>query len=274
MTPRRLEVRGRELYVVHQEPAGPQRSHVVMLCNPFGQEAIRAHRFYRVLADRLAANGFDVLRFDYFGTGDSAGEDEEFDLSGAVADTRMLFEWVATHLSPREISLAGLRLGASIAMLASAGLRGRVSNLVLFEPVVDGAAYVEQMLAVQRRELAQIFGSRWKLDAALRERNQAAGDAAQEVLGFCLGATLQRQLREQLPAGAAWVGNCRNALVLAHERGACAHWIDQARPAVVDLQNADSNVDWATDSAANTSIVPVRWIEQTLGCLRTESAHA
>ena len=274
LTPMRLEVRGRELYVMHHAPARASRSHAVVLCNPFGQEAIRAHRFYRVLADRLAADGFDVVRFDYFGTGDSAGDDEDFDLLGALADTQFLCEWVGANVRPSQLSLAGLRLGASIAMLASARLRGRISSLVLLEPVVDGGAYVEQMLEVQRRELAQIFGSRWAADSELRERNLPARQAEGEVLGFCLGDALQQQLREQLAPRAAWAGHCRKALVLARDRGACAHWVEQARPAVLELRDADSDVDWATDSAANTSIVPVRWIEQVLGCLRTEPVHA
>ncbi|WP_297910800.1 alpha/beta hydrolase [Thiomonas sp.] len=269
----RLDARGRELFVLHQAAQGASRSHAVLLCPPFGQEAIRAHRFYRVLADRLAGNGFDVLRFDYFGTGDSGGDDEDFDLPGAVADTRFLCEWARQRLHPARVSLVGLRLGADIAMLASARSGGAVAELILIEPVVDGAAYVEQMRQVQRRELAQVFGSRWALDAALRERNQASPQD-EEVLGFGLGATLQRQLREQLAPRAAWAGSCGHALVLARERAACAHWVEQARPAVLDLREADSDVDWATDSAANTSIVPVRWIEQVLRCLRGEPVHA
>ena len=269
----RLKNCGRELFVAHHGPTGASRSHALLLCNPFGQEAIRAHRFYRVLADRLAATGFDVLRFDYFGTGDSGGDDEEFDLLGALADTQFLAEWGVMQLRPAQMSLVGLRLGASIAMLASARLPGRISQLVLFEPVVDGAAYVEQMLEVQRRELAQIFGSRWTLDAVLRERNlPPRGD--EEVLGFCLGRSLRQQLGEQLPPHAAWAGDCRYALVLAQDRRTCAHWVEQVGPDVLELRDANSDVDWATDSAANTSIVPVRWIEQVLACLRTEPAHA
>jgi pimeloyl-ACP methyl ester carboxylesterase len=270
----RLEARGRELFVLHHAAQGTSRSHAVLLCQPFGQEAIRSHRFYRVLADRLACNGFDVLRFDYFGTGDSAGTDEDFDLLGAVGDAQFLCDWSVGTLCPAQLSLLGLRLGASIAALASGALREPMSHLVLIEPVVDGAAYVEQLLAVQRRELQQIFGSRWTIDAALRERNLAAPGQEPEVLGFCLGARLQRQLREELPPLAPWVGGGRKALVLARDRGDCLHWLEQAGSATLELRNADSKVDWATDSAADTAIVPVRWIEQVLGYLSAEPAYA
>ena len=46
----------------------------VLLNPPLGIEAVSAHAAYRRLADRLAEVGFAVLRFDYDGTGDSAGQ--------------------------------------------------------------------------------------------------------------------------------------------------------------------------------------------------------
>lgn len=49
----------------------------VVLCNPFGQEAIMTHRGWRYLATALAANGMPALRFDYHGTGDSDGDESD-----------------------------------------------------------------------------------------------------------------------------------------------------------------------------------------------------
>src|ERR1700755_3241688 len=43
----------------------------LLICNPFGYEALCAHRALRVLAERAALAGAHVLRFDYRGTGDS-----------------------------------------------------------------------------------------------------------------------------------------------------------------------------------------------------------
>ena len=125
----------------------------MLLCAPFGQEPIPEHRFYRVLADRLAGNGFDVLRFDCFGTGDSSGDDEDFDLVGAVTETQFLCEWGRRLLHPARVSLMGLRLGADIVMLASARTGGTVAELILIEPVIEGAAYGEHMRQTQRRHI-------------------------------------------------------------------------------------------------------------------------
>ena len=52
----------------------------MVLCYPWGSEYIHAHRALRQLATRLSMAGFHTLRFDYFGTGDSAGEMEDADL--------------------------------------------------------------------------------------------------------------------------------------------------------------------------------------------------
>jgi hypothetical protein len=42
----------------------------VVVCKPFGYEAICAHRSIRVFAEAAASLGAPTLRFDYAGTGD------------------------------------------------------------------------------------------------------------------------------------------------------------------------------------------------------------
>src|SRR5688500_19978584 len=78
VNPFRFGHAGRELFGVYFAPSGRAlKRTAVLLCPPFGPEATRSHRLYRVLGERLARLGFGVLRFDYYGTGDSDGEFEE-----------------------------------------------------------------------------------------------------------------------------------------------------------------------------------------------------
>jgi len=61
------------LGALHQPQRLRPRSTAVLLCNPFGEEASRSHRIYRVLATQLERAGFAALRFDYSGTGGLGG---------------------------------------------------------------------------------------------------------------------------------------------------------------------------------------------------------
>ncbi|MDE3188200.1 MAG: alpha/beta hydrolase [Acidobacteriota bacterium] len=269
----RLQIRGRELFALHRAPEGGSRLHAVVLCNPFGQEAIRAHRLYRVLGDRLAAAGFEVVRFDYFGSGDSAGDDEAFDLLGAVNDAVGVAEWTWARGHATRLSLLGLRLGGSVAMLASSRLTTPPSHLVLFEPVLDGARYLEQLVSNNERTLTEIFGSRWKIDPNLRVRNLPP-EGEYESLGFVLGQGLRHQLGELLPMARPWQGRCAYALALTREVPQLAHWQACAGSTRLNVREAASEIDWATNSAVNTAIVPMHWIEQTLEFLQGTSAYA
>lgn len=138
MNPVAFGSRDRQLFGVYQ-PAGERRSRRgVVLCPPFGQEHLRAHRPIRLLAEQLARRGHDVLRFDYYGTGDSSGDGLEADLDGFVADTLAAVDELGAMAGVRRFCVAGLRLGALVAARAAAESRG-VDEVVLWDPVIDGA---------------------------------------------------------------------------------------------------------------------------------------
>jgi alpha/beta superfamily hydrolase len=87
LIPIRFGAAPRELSgVYHPARSEIERPGCVVLCNPFGQEAVRCHRMFRILAERLSTDGLSVLRFDYFGTGDSSGADDEGDIACWIDD--------------------------------------------------------------------------------------------------------------------------------------------------------------------------------------------
>ena len=127
--------------------SGPARGIGVVLCRPMGYEAICAYPTYTRLAEQLAATGFDVLRFDYHGTGDSAGSDTDPDRVAAWIDSTV----AATHELQRQsgvsrLALLGVRLGATLAVQAAARLGG-VESLVLWAPCVTGRAFARELRA-------------------------------------------------------------------------------------------------------------------------------
>jgi predicted alpha/beta hydrolase len=103
----------------HPAAGRPVQSTGVVVCNPFGVEAIYAHRMYRVLAERLARAGFHTLRFDYFGTGDSAGDSGEGSLARWSQDLLAASEELKDTAGLSRVAWVGLRLGGTLAALRS-----------------------------------------------------------------------------------------------------------------------------------------------------------
>ncbi|OIQ69114.1 alpha/beta hydrolase family protein [mine drainage metagenome] len=275
MTPLRFHNGERELFGLYLEPRpGTARGHAVLLCNPFGQEAIRAHRLYRVLGDRLTAAGFHVLRFDYYGSGDSAGDDAEFDLDGAIADTAAAGALLLQRSQAQRLSCAGLRLGGNIAALASNRWPDPVEHLVLFEPVAEGAAHLIALKRSNASTLAEMFAARWRLDAALRQFNLPDPDG--EALGFALTPSCKAQITDRVTLSRPWPGHARNTLLLTPQVETFAAWTakrDVVASPSLQVTASDSDIDWATNSALNTAIVPRAWVDRLLGTL-TETLHA
>jgi pimeloyl-ACP methyl ester carboxylesterase len=111
-------------------------------CHPLFDERKCAHRFSFQLKNEFQVANLALNRFDYRGTGESPGKFEDISL-----DT--LREDVSTQVNSDEVSLVGLRFGASLAFDYCAHSLGTVRNLVLLEPIVDGAMYVDYLYRKQ-----------------------------------------------------------------------------------------------------------------------------
>ena len=165
----------RPLFGLHHPPSGgaPRRWGVV-ICNPFGQEYLRAHRSLRELANRLAGDGFHVLRFDYYGCGDSAGDSAEASLEQWLLDISAAIAEVKEASASPKFALVGLRLGATLSGLL-ARQRGDVERLVLWDPILDGAAYLKELRTAHED---------WLRDHAQRRSGPGEGEPLLEALGL------------------------------------------------------------------------------------------
>lgn len=116
----------------------------IVLCYPFGQEYMRAHRAFRQIAVSLAKNGFHVLRFDYRGTGDSSGDLEDSTAANWLEDINTAVDELKSITGLDRFSLIGLRLGGLLAALAPAK-RSDIDSVVLWDPVSSGSAYRKEL---------------------------------------------------------------------------------------------------------------------------------
>ena len=118
----------------------------VVLCSPWGYEENCAFATFQQLAQKLAAAGYEVLRFDYDGCGNSFGDAVDPDrLAGWTDSTALALQYMARRTGGA-VSVVGLRLGAALAVLASAECA--IENAVLWDPVVSGKRYLRVLRAM------------------------------------------------------------------------------------------------------------------------------
>ncbi|MDB5875187.1 MAG: hypothetical protein JWQ07_4629 [Ramlibacter sp.] len=131
----------------------------VVLCRPVGYEAMCSYRAYTEFAEILAKAGFDVLRFDYHGTGDSAGSDADPARVEAWVDSIVCGAAQVRKLAGvSRLALFGVRLGATLAVQAAQRLGG-VESLVMWAPCVTGQAFARELRAASGSRAVQPDGT-------------------------------------------------------------------------------------------------------------------
>ncbi len=137
------------LYGVHHTPEpAADRDHGILFLPPLGQEYKRCHKPLQKLAQDLARAGFHVLRFDYAGSGDST-DLPDWSLDTWREDARAAMGQLRTRSGAGTFSAFAVRLGAG----AAVALDTPLDQLVLWDPIGDGAAYLEELENLNERLL-------------------------------------------------------------------------------------------------------------------------
>jgi len=209
-----------------------------VICNPFGQEYMRSHRSLRELANRLAQSGFHVLRFDYHGCGDSAGESDEGTLEQWQSDIAAAVCEIREASASDRVALVGLRLGATLAALL-AKERDDLDHLVLWDPILDGPSYL--------RELKDAHHA-WIREHAHRPNGPEEG-APREALGFPIPPAVADGLQRMHLVGEPWPA---------------------AQVLVIDHRSTGGGKVWSHDDGLGRTLVPhgvlesiASWVEST-----------
>jgi len=153
----------------------------VVVCQSIGGEYFAHHKVMVQLADMLARQGAPCVRFDYTGCGDSEGSMEAMDVSRWLGDIGRMADRLRSRSAVEKICLCGFRLGAALAAMYGSQTGG-TERLVLWDPVVSGRRYVNELRKAHKRWLRGSFAKARRGDRALQE------------LGFPCRAQLRRQL--------------------------------------------------------------------------------
>ncbi|MBE7941338.1 MULTISPECIES: alpha/beta hydrolase [Ramlibacter] len=137
----------------YHPPADNARDTVVVMCPALGYEASCAYQSWTRLAGLLAAAGLPVLRFDWHGSGDSAGDDRLLRLDDLRASVDAAMAEARRLSGCTRVALLGLRMGAMLALDAAARAGG-VEAVAAWAPCTGkGFARELRALAMARGEL-------------------------------------------------------------------------------------------------------------------------
>ena len=164
----------------HAPQVGRSRDCGIVICYPLEPEYIRAHRACHQLAIRLTREGFPVLRFDFYGSGDSGGEAEEGHVGQWLNDINQATAELKERSGVTKICLVGLRFGASLAVMAGTE-RDDLVSLVLWEPIIKGKLYLDELAAQQQKML-------WYI--SIHTENGSKNKRPTELLGLPITDTL------------------------------------------------------------------------------------
>ena len=139
-----------------------------------GREYIQFHRAYRRLAVLLSEVGYPTLRFDFSGCGDSSGNWKDWSLDRWVDDVSAAIGELSRISGAEKVSLVGLRLGGTLAVMASIERRN-IDSMVLWDPVIGGRGYIDELRAMHEDLLRH---------GHVRPEQGRDGTAHTEMLGF------------------------------------------------------------------------------------------
>lgn len=250
----RLQPDDREVLTIRQAAKeGAQSRGSFLLCRPIGQEATRTAAMYRVISERLSREGCDVWRFDYHGTGDSPGEEQDQTLMAWQQDLLAVHAHAQSQ-TQGPVHWFGMGLGANLALKAANRAHTPPKAVVVWEPVLNGQVYVQALLNGHRDELAREFGYSWSQlkQQARAWEPQLPGD----VLGFDYGPALSQELMqlETLPLAPALRRGIQVICALQPEDRSAMEGLLSSRH--LHWHSVETQTDWMSSQAMGAAIVP------------------
>ena len=146
--------RKNELFGVFHKALGTTKKQGVVIAGPLLNEEVRAYFALRQTSIRLAADGFDVLRFDYEGTGNS-GNTLEFVSPGQWVENIATASQELVNISGSDsISIIAVRFAANLATTLTT--ERAIKRFVMWDPIFVGDHWIEHLYE-HRRNVCEVF---------------------------------------------------------------------------------------------------------------------
>ena len=178
--------RGPRFCIFHPAAASSPKCPILYV-HPFAEEMNKARRMAALQARALAQAGHAVLQIDLLGCGDSAGDFGDATWDAWHADLSDSLHWLGSRVSGAPY-LWGLRLGALLALDFYQQRQPGCAGFILWQPIVNGAAFVTQFLRL-RVANAMLAGASGATDTNELRRALQSGEAL-EIAGYLLNPQL------------------------------------------------------------------------------------
>lgn len=235
----------------------------VLLCPPLGHELIRSHWAIRNLAAKLTRKGINVFRFDYRGTGDSAGDIEDVaSLQELVEDAlTAAVELLDTVNDPSpKLSFAGLRLGGVVAAMAAKQLADNqlfADATLCWDCPRDGETYLRELRAMHGRMI-----DLWTSKVATEKT-----ETHEEILGFRYQSSLLKDIQQFRADDVPHLDRGELQAIVSGETG--DRWHDA--PAHWSVVQTDDPSDWSDLNYIEEAWLPIDGSSKMVELLQPES---
>ncbi len=177
-----------KLYGYFQPPVGSAQARGgVLICPPIGSDWTHVHFIVRKLQLKLADAGIASLRFDFYGTADSMGEQAEASLSHWRSNLVCAWNQLEACAPSCTKLILGVGLGGGLAQ-EFAERQGLAAPL-LWAPITQGADHLRHLRQAQR-------ALRKRMRPMLPWWPQWRQQSGEELLGFHYGPQLLKELED------------------------------------------------------------------------------
>lgn len=116
----------------------------IIICAPAGRDARWTYRALFQWAERLAASGYIVLRYDLLGEGDSLGLDDAADQWASwTKGVRQAADFLRAQTGAAQLFVCGLRIGATLACVTAEDVKP--DGLILWDPLSTGKVWLKEL---------------------------------------------------------------------------------------------------------------------------------